>query len=106
MGINTSKTISQFYLKESGNHKGRGNFRLIGPTLSVKNLSGLLSVCSKTTKISSGLGGTGAAPPTSKLETILSRPLALRKPIYSNLESVSGKNRVEWVVFLDNFFLK
>ena len=56
------------------------------PTLSLKSLSGLSSVCYKTTQIAGGVGGTGAAPPTSKLRTFLSRPLALSKPIYSNFQ--------------------
>ena len=32
------------------------------------------------------MGGTEAGPPTSKLGTFLSRPLALSKPIYSNFQ--------------------
>ena len=62
-------------------------------TLSLKSLSGLSSVCYKTTKIAGGVGGTGAAPPTSKLGTFLSRPLALSKPTYSNFQinGVSGE---------------
>ena len=55
-------------------------------TLSRKSLSGLSFVCYKTTQIAGGLGGTGAAPPTSKFGTLLSRPLALSKPIYSNFQ--------------------
>ena len=55
-------------------------------TLSLKSLSGLSSVCYKTTQIVGSVGGTGAAPPTSKLGTFLSRPLALSKPIYSNFQ--------------------
>ena len=53
-------------------------------TLSLKSLSGLSSVCYKTTHIAGGVRGTGATPPTSKLGTFLSRPLALSKPTYSN----------------------
>ena len=39
------------------------------------------------------MGGNGAAPPTSKLGTFLSGPLALSKPIYSNfqLNGASGE---------------
>ena len=55
-------------------------------TLSQKSLSGLSSVCYKTIQIAGGVGGTGTAPPTSKLGTFLSRPLALSKPIYSNFQ--------------------
>ena len=55
-------------------------------TLSLISLSGLSSVCYKTTQIAGGVRGTGAAPPTSKLRTFLSRPLALSKPIYSNFQ--------------------
>ena len=62
-------------------------------TLSLKSLSGLSSVCYKTTQIAGGVGGNGAAPPTSKLGTFLSRPLALSKPTYSNFQinGVSGE---------------
>ena len=52
-------------------------------TLSLKSLS---SVCYKTTQIAGSVGGTGAAPPTSKLRTFLSRPLALIMSIYSNFQ--------------------
>ena len=55
-------------------------------TLSLKSLSGLSSVCYKTTQITGGVGGNGAASPTSKLGTFLSRPLALSKPTYSNFQ--------------------
>ena len=55
-------------------------------TLSLKSLYGLSSVCYKTTQIASGVEGTGAAPPTSKLGRFLSRPLALSKPFYSNFQ--------------------
>ena len=59
-------------------------------TLSLKSLS---SVCYKTTQIAGVVGWTGAAPPTSKLGTFLSRPLALSKPTYSNFQinGVSGE---------------
>ena len=62
-------------------------------TLSLKSLSGLSSVYYKTTQIAGGMGGNGAVPPTSKLGTFLSRPLALSKPIYSNFQinGTSGK---------------
>ena len=62
-------------------------------TLYLKSLSGLSSVCYKTTQIAGGVGGNGAAPPTSKLGTFLSRPLALSKPTYSNFQinGVSGE---------------
>ena len=62
-------------------------------TLSLKSLSGLSSVCYKTMQIAGGVGGNGAAPPTSKLGTFLSRPLALSKPTYSNFQinGVSGE---------------
>ena len=60
--------------------------RQITSTLSLKSLSGLSSVCYKTTQIAGGVEGTVAAPPTSKLRTFLSRPLALSKPIYGNFQ--------------------
>ena len=63
------------------------NFRLrFLHTLSLKSLSGHSSVCYKSTQIAGGVGGNGAAPPTSKLGTFLSRPLALSKPTYSNFQ--------------------
>ena len=46
-------------------------------TLSLKSLSGHSSVCYKTSLNTGGVGQAGAAPPTSKLETFLSWPLAL-----------------------------
>ena len=55
-------------------------------TLYLKSLSGLSSVCYKTTQIAGGVGGNGAAPPTSKLGTFLSWPLALSMSIYSNFQ--------------------
>ena len=68
------------------------NFRLIGPTLSLKSLSGLSSVCYKTTQIVGGVGGTGDAPPTSKFGRFLLRPLTLSKPIYNNFQ-INGASR-------------
>ena len=55
-------------------------------TLSLKSLSGLSSVCYKTTLITGGVGFAGAGPPTSKLGTFLLWPLALSMPIYSNFQ--------------------
>ena len=59
----------------------------------IYTVSGLSSVCYKTTQIAGGMGGNGAAPPTSKLGMFLSRPLALSKPTYSNFQinGVSGE---------------
>ena len=78
-------------------HLGYHDFCKIGTTLlhtlSPKSLSGLSSVCYKTTQIAGGVGGNGAAPSTPKLGTFLSRPLALSKPTYSNFQinGVSGE---------------
>ena len=47
-------------------------------TLSLKSLYGHSSVCYRTTLYTGGVGRAGAAPPTSKLRTFLSRYLALR----------------------------
>ena len=58
----------------------------MGGTLSLKSLSGHSSVCYKTSLNTGGVEGNVAAPPTSKLGTFLSRPLALSKPIYSNFQ--------------------
>ena len=56
-------------------------------TLSLKSLSGLSSVCYKTTLIPSAVGWAGAGPPTSKLRTFLLWSLALSMPIYSNFQT-------------------
>ena len=55
-------------------------------TLSQNSLSGLSSLCYKTTLITGGVGGTGVGPPTFKLGTFLLWPLALSLPIYSNFQ--------------------
>ena len=55
-------------------------------TLSLKSLSGRSSVCYKTTLNTGSVGRAVAAPPTSKLGTFLSWPLALSMSIYSNLQ--------------------
>ena len=55
-------------------------------TLSPISLSGHSSVCYKTTQNRGGVGRTGTAPPTSKLGTFLSWPLALSMSIYSNFQ--------------------
>ena len=64
-------------------------------------------------QIAGDVGGTGAVPPTSKLETSLSRPLALSKTIYINfhINEASGEtleppgpyfaSKIGGLVFLD-----
>ena len=49
-----------------------------GGTLSLKSLSGLSSVCYKTTQTTGGVGRAWASPFTSKLGTFLLWPLALQ----------------------------
>ena len=58
------------------------------------NVGKSFRVSYKTIQISGGVGGTRAAPPTSKLGTLLLRPLAICKPIYSNFQinGASGEN--------------
>ena len=55
-------------------------------TLSLISLSGLSSVCYKTTLTTGGVGVARAGPPTSKLGTLLLWSLALSMPIYSNFQ--------------------
>ena len=55
-----------------------------GLALSLKSLYRHSSVCYNSNQIAGGVGGIGSAPPTSKLETFLSRPLALSKHIYGD----------------------
>ena len=68
--------------------EGRGLVKLpfLPHTLYLKCLSGHSSVCYKTTQNTGGVGRTGTAPPTSKLGTFLSWPLALSMSIYSNFQ--------------------
>ena len=54
--------------------------------LSPISLSGLSTVCYKTTQNTGSVGRAGAAPPTCELGKFLSWPLALSMSIYSNFQ--------------------
>ena len=74
------------------------NYSYIIHTLSLKSLSGLSSVCYKTTLNIGGVGWDGAAPSTSKLGTFLSRPLALSK--FYSIQMNDRKDFLETVYVL------
>ena len=68
-------------------------------TLSPISLSGLSSVCYKTTQNTGSVGRAGAAPPTYKLGKFLSWPLALSMLTYSNFQ----KNGASAEFFFENY---
>ena len=70
--------------------------RSVLSTLSLKSLSGHLSVCYKTSLNTGGVGQAGAAPPTSKLEKFLSWPLALSMSTYSNFQINGASGAVSY----------